>query len=90
LLETRLREERVKVVPLTQLLPTAKEWATKICEKAPLGVQRAKEAMIWGKIMALEDDLSLELAFFEEMLEREDYQEGLRALAEKRKPEYRG
>jgi len=80
----------VKVVPLTQLLPTAKEWATKICEKAPLGVQRAKEAIIRGGNMALEDGLSLDLAFFEEMLRREDYQKGLRALAEKRKPEYRG
>jgi len=67
----------VKVVPLTQLLPTTKGWATKICEKAPLGVQRAKEAMIRGRIMALEDGLSLELAFFEEMLQREDHQEGL-------------
>ena len=32
--------------------------------------------MIRGRIMALEDGLSPELAFFEEMLEREDYQEG--------------
>lgn len=80
----------MKVVPLTQLLPTAKEWATKISGKAPLGVQRAKEAITRGLNMALEDGLSLELAFFEEMLQRKDYQEGLRALAEKRKPEYRG
>ncbi len=45
MLETRWEKERVKVVPLTQLLPTAKEWATKICEKAPPGVQRAIEAL---------------------------------------------
>jgi len=51
---------------------------------------RAKEAMIRGSIMALEGGPGLELAFFEEMLQRKDYQEGLRALAEKRKPEYRG
>ena len=80
----------MKVVPLTQLLPTAKEWATKIFEKAPLGIRRAKEAIIRGRNMALEDGLDLELAFFEEMLQREDYQEGLRVLAEKRKPECRG
>jgi len=46
--------------------------------------------MIWGRIMALEDGISREIAFFEEMVQREDYQEGLRALAEKRKPECRG
>jgi enoyl-CoA hydratase/carnithine racemase len=79
-----------KVVPLAELLSTAREWAAKICKNSPLAVQRAKEAMIRGKNMALEDGLSLELAFFEEMLQSEDYHEGLRALDEERKPEYKG
>jgi len=79
-----------RVVPFSQLLPTAKEWAAKICERSPLGTRRAKEAMIRGRNMALEDGLRLELGFFEEMLQSEDYQEGLRALAEERKPEYKG
>ena len=79
-----------KVVPPAQLLPTAKEWAAKICEKGPLALRRAKEAMIRGKSMALEDGLRLELAFFEEMLQSEDYQEGLRSLTEGRKPKYQG
>jgi len=79
-----------KVVPLTELLATAKGWAAKICENGPIGVRRAKEAMIRGRNMALEDGLSLELAFLEEVLQSEDYQEGLRALAEQRKPEYKG
>jgi enoyl-CoA hydratase/carnithine racemase len=46
--------------------------------------------MIRGREMTLEDGLRLELAFFEEMLQSEDYKEGLRALTEKRIPEYRG
>lgn len=79
-----------KVVPLAQLLPTAKEWAAKICEKGPLAIRRAKEAMIRGRDMTLEDGLHLELDFFEEVLQSEDYKEGLRALAEERKPEYKG
>jgi enoyl-CoA hydratase/carnithine racemase len=79
-----------KVVPPAELLPTAREWAAKICEKGPLAIRRAKEAMIRGREMSLEDGLRLELAFFEEMLHSEDYQEGLRALIEKRKPEYKG
>jgi enoyl-CoA hydratase/carnithine racemase len=77
-----------KVVPPDQLLPTAGEWAAKICEKSPLAIRRAKEAMIRGRNMTLEDGLRLELAFFEEMLQSEDYQEGLRSLAEGRKPSY--
>ncbi len=79
-----------KVVPLDQLLPTAKEWANKICENTPLGIRRAKEAMIRGLEMGLEEGLRLELAFFEELLKGEDYQEGLRALSEGRKPEFVG
>ena len=79
-----------KVVPSAQLLPTAKEWAEKICENSSHGIRRAKEAMIRGKNMALEDGLRLELSFFEEMLQSEDYKEGLRALSEGRKPEYKG
>jgi enoyl-CoA hydratase/carnithine racemase len=78
-----------KVVPFSQLLPTAKEWAAKICENSPRGIRRAKEAIIRGKNMALEDGLRLELAFFEEMLQSEDYKEGLRAMAEGKKPEYK-
>jgi enoyl-CoA hydratase/carnithine racemase len=78
-----------KVVSLEQLLPTAKEWAAKICENSPLGIRRAKEAILRGKNVALEDGLSLELAFFEEMLQSEDYKEGLRAVREGRKPEYK-
>jgi enoyl-CoA hydratase/carnithine racemase len=78
-----------KVVPPNQLLPTATEWAAKICEKGPLAVRRAKEAMIRGRDMSLGEGLRLELAFFEEMLHSEEYQEGLRSLAEGRKPNYR-
>ena len=79
-----------KVVPLGELLATAQEWAKKICENGPLGVRRAKEAMIRGRHMALEDGLRLELAFFEEVLQSKDYEEGLRALAEQRQPKYKG
>ena len=79
-----------KVVPPEQLMPTAEQWAQKICEKGPLAIRRAKEAMIRGRNMPLNEGLSLELAYFEEMLQSEDYQEGLRSLKENRKPEYKG
>ena len=38
----------------------------------------------------MEDGLRLELAFFEEVLQSEDYEEGLLALKADRKPEYKG
>ncbi len=46
--------------------------------------------MVRGLEMGLEDGLRLELSFFEELLKSDDYQEGLRALAEGRKPEFKG
>lgn len=79
-----------KVVPLPRLLPTAREWAEKIAENGPLALRRAKEAMIRGRNMSLEDGLRLELGFFEEVLRSEDYREGIRALKGNQKPEYRG
>lgn len=79
-----------RVVPLDRLLPLAREWAEKICQKGPLAVRRAKEAMVRGGNMTLEGGLSLELAYFEEMLQSRDYQEGLRSLAEDRPPVYTG
>lgn len=79
-----------KVVPAQELLPLAKAWAARICKNGPLAVRRAKEAMLRGQRMPLEEGLRLELAFFEELLQSADYQEGLAALAEDRKPDYKG
>jgi enoyl-CoA hydratase/carnithine racemase len=78
-----------KVVPLAQLLPTARAWAAKICENRFFAVRRAKESMVRGMNMTLENGLRLELSFFEELLQGEDYQEKVRALAEEREPEYK-
>jgi hypothetical protein len=42
--------------------------------------------MIRGMNMTLQDGLRLELAFFEELLHGEDYQEKIRALDKGRRP----
>jgi len=79
-----------KVVPQEELMPTALEWARKICENGPLGVRAAKEAMLRGLEMPLSDGLRLEELLFKYLLGTEDAREGVRAFAEKRKPQYRG
>ncbi len=78
-----------KVVPLEQLMPTAREWAAKICKSGPLAVRATKEAMLRGFDMGFEDGLLLEKNLAERMLTTEDYEEGLRAFNEKRKPQYK-
>jgi len=78
-----------KVVPLEQLMPTAKEWAETICQAAPLAVRAAKEAMIRGYSMTLEEGLQLENALIAYTFGTEDFIEGVKAFAEKSKPVYK-
>lgn len=78
-----------KVVPLDELMSTAKEWAAKICENGPIAVRLAKRAMLLGIDMTLEEGLKLELDNYPLFLDTEDLKEGLSAFAEKRKPVYK-
>jgi enoyl-CoA hydratase/carnithine racemase len=78
-----------KVVPLEKLMPTAKEWAETICQAAPLAVRAAKEAMIRGYSMTLEEGLRLENALIAYTFGTEDFIDGTIAVVEKRKPVYK-
>jgi enoyl-CoA hydratase/carnithine racemase len=77
-----------RVVPFDQLMPTAKEIANTICQRGPLGVRKAKEAMIRGYDMTLEEGLLLERQFATWVRTTEDFMEGARAFVEKRPPNY--
>lgn len=79
-----------KVVSYEKLMPTAKGWAETICEKAPLATQAAKQAMVRGLGMTLEDGLKLEQSLLSYLMGTADVDEGIRAFSEKRKPVYRG
>ena len=79
-----------KVVPQEQVMPTAREWAETICQAGPLAVRAAKEAMIRGSSMPLEDGLQLESSLFNRIMGTDDYAEGVAAFNEKRKPVYKG
>jgi len=79
-----------KVVPLPQLLPTAEEWAQRLCEIPPLAVRAAKEAMIRGVEMSLEEGLRLEAKLEDFLFATEDHREAKGAWLEKRKPVLKG
>jgi enoyl-CoA hydratase/carnithine racemase len=79
-----------KVVPLAELLPTAKQWAETICSKGPVGVRASKEAMIRGYELSLDEGLALERELARSVRESEDFAEGTRAFVEKRPPQYKG
>jgi enoyl-CoA hydratase/carnithine racemase len=78
-----------KVVSQEELMPAAKEWAETLCQVGPLGVRAAKQAMLMGYSMPLDDGLRLEGSLFKYLLETEDFTEGTTAFTEKRKPDFK-
>jgi enoyl-CoA hydratase/carnithine racemase len=79
-----------KVVPASELMDAAEAMANKIAKNGPLAVRAAKEAMIRGTSMTLDEGMQLELDLVESLLDTEDAKEGPKAFAEKRKPEFKG
>jgi (E)-benzylidenesuccinyl-CoA hydratase len=74
------------VVPLADLMPTARRWAQTLCERGPLAVRAAKEAVLRGLSLPLADGLRLEAFLSGTLRGTEDAVEGPKAFAEKRPP----
>ena len=77
------------VVSAAEVLPTARRWAGIICERGPLAVRAAKEAIIRGLSLPLADGLRMEAFLSGTLRGTEDAVEGPKAFAEKRKPVFR-
>jgi len=79
-----------RIVPLPELMPAARALAEKLCERGPLALRAAKEAVIRGLSLPLADGLRLEAFLSASLRGTEDAAEGPRAFAEKRKPRFQG
>lgn len=79
-----------KVVSPELVMDAAKELATNICQVGPLAVRMAKEAMVRGRNMSLENGLELENTLVGYVTSTRDYVEGIKAFSEKRKPVFKG
>ncbi|MEO9255663.1 MAG: enoyl-CoA hydratase-related protein [Tepidiformaceae bacterium] len=89
--ETALRVGLVShIVPKEELMDRAMLIANTICERGPLAVRTAKEAILRGMDMPLEHGLAYEDVLLARLMATEDAKEGPRAFGEKRKPEYKG
>jgi E-phenylitaconyl-CoA hydratase len=78
-----------KIVPLPELLGAARALADTLCERGPLALRAAKEAVVRGLSLPLTDGLRLEALLSGTLRGTEDAAEGPRAFAEKRKPQFR-
>lgn len=79
-----------RVVPVGEALTAATELARTIAGKAPIALRYAKEAVVKGLGMALEDGLRLEGDLSTLLRTTEDRVEGAKAFLEKRKPRWTG
>ncbi|MFH1381916.1 MAG: enoyl-CoA hydratase/isomerase family protein [Chloroflexota bacterium] len=79
-----------RVVPQDKLMAAGEELASQILECAPKAVQTMKEAVQRGMQMPLAERMHTAGVLLSENLKSHDAQEGLKAFAEKRKPNYTG
>lgn len=79
-----------RVVPAEATLASAMELAHTLGGKAPLALRYAKEAVVKGLALPLEDGLRLEGDLSTLLRTTEDRVEGARAFLEKRRPQWKG
>lgn len=78
------------VVPVDQVVSTAKEWAKRLAQKPVVAMRMLKTAVNAGANVDLETALTLEAACFGNAFATEDRKEGMQAFVEKRKPVFSG
>ena len=80
----------IRVVPRAELEAAAMALAEEIAGNAPISLRQAKKAIDVGYHLDIDSALAFEAEAYNATLLSEDRLEGLRAFAERRKPEYRG
>jgi enoyl-CoA hydratase len=79
-----------RVVPTAEVYAAAQALAKTLAERAPIAMRYAKEAVVKGVGMSLEDGLRLENDLATLLRTTEDRLEGAKAFLEKRKPRFTG
>ena len=79
-----------RVVPTGEVLPAAQALARTLADKAPVALRYAKEAVVKGLGLPLEDGIRLENDLATLLRTTEDRIEGAKAFLEKRKPRFSG
>ncbi|MFC1929746.1 enoyl-CoA hydratase/isomerase family protein [Chloroflexota bacterium] len=78
-----------EVVPCGQIIKQASDWAERICEISPLLTRVTKKAIQLGRDLNSSDMMTLSKSLFEPLRKTNDFEEGRKAFAEKRKPQWK-
>jgi len=79
-----------KVTPQGELMNITMDMAKVIAEKAPIALRYAKEAILKGMDLKLEEGLRLEADLYFLLHTTKDRIEGIKAFHEKRAPRFEG
>lgn len=79
-----------EVVPLADLMPTAERWAAELLECSPTAVRLAKQSVLAGEALSVDDAIKQDEERLQQMRASADSLEGARAFAEKRRPQWTG
>jgi enoyl-CoA hydratase/carnithine racemase len=79
-----------EVVPADRLMEAARELASIISEKAPLGLRLGKKALNEIEFMPVEEGYAHEQTYSTQLMRTQDAREATRAVIEKRAPAFQG
>ena len=79
-----------EVVPDGEAMAAAERWAAEMLECAPLSLRATKQMAAEGASMPLDEAIAARFPELERAATSEDYEEGPRAFAEKRRPDWKG
>ncbi|HEY0752733.1 MAG TPA: enoyl-CoA hydratase-related protein [Ktedonobacteraceae bacterium] len=79
-----------EVVPGEELLTAAERWAKQIMDCSPLSIRLTKEAALSGLSYSIEEAMQRDRPLLQRLFSSEDFIEGPKAFAEKRRPNWTG
>jgi enoyl-CoA hydratase/carnithine racemase len=79
-----------EITPASELRSAAERWANAILEGSPVSVRLTKQSAMAGLHLAIDDAIGQDAPRVEELHASQDFLEGPRAFAEKRKPVWKG